>query len=1007
MRIKDLPSTPAVDQNQDYLVVDRGNPAKTYKIKAGDFSIAITAGDLATCTAQAVIATNAAVSASGSESNALAAAVNATAQAATATTKASQASTSQTAAAASATSASGSATAAATSAAQSATARDASIAAWAASMSPAETLPSISKSLHSGAIVKAIIYDTSKDSDGGAWRKRCTDKSWYNEALGFTGAWGGQAANVAAGWAACGSVVGGAYQNTTDGKFYTPLSVSTQTEIFRGNVREFPEQVAVVAESARVVIYDLTQVGCPMWMVFSYHATALNMLATWSSGAISSIAATGGKIAQGHSVYDLAVIDFIADSATRNSTVTSRYNGTISSRNSGLGISQISATALVNRAVNDVALTVLDTAPTDPATGLPVPTIAVATAGGVSVIKDDGTVVNSSQTNPRERIAFIGADLFSSSVNEGGTRYYRNVGSLAASFVGSFYNAASVPSIQSDATTRQIAAKGFGNTLGIQLLKENPATPTKGMVSYITNAYNTGWMPGDIRGAYLADTTAETITASGELVTNGTFTTDTTGWTAVNSGILSAAGALLTVTNDATGANAGLASQTITTVVGKTYMLTSDFTKGTAATGAIFVGTTQANNNLGQQNLTASGKFSIMFVATGTTTYVSALNNTLVANATSQFDNISVKLASPDLSVKNTGLVLNGSLTKTAVASGAGLVAYSGFSASNYLEQPYNANLDFGTGDFCVMGWVNVSSPATGQYLFSRGSGAAGLIAIYIAATWGVICHATGTTTDTAIACAAGLHHVSLVRASGVLAFWVDGVQVWSAANTQNVSNASAILTLGILYTHAVPFLGSMALWRISATAPGADQIAHIYRTELPLFQANAQCAIAGTSTAVTALGYSETTDTLHVGTSWGRSSFRDLLRVDSEATTVGAVTSLSGHLGAILTGGASSGRYYQPAMLLRDELRRRDEARKALGKLPVFFDYTATASQTAFVLPKGYTAKALYKNGTLMREATTGTFWSRSNDGFQETATLSAGASVSDWISIMATRNY
>ena len=44
--------------------------------------------------------------------------------------------------------------------------------------------------------------------------------------------------------------------------------------------------------------------------------------------------------------------------------------------------------------VNDVAMTVLPNAPIDDATGLPVPTIAVATDGGVSVIKDDGTVVD-------------------------------------------------------------------------------------------------------------------------------------------------------------------------------------------------------------------------------------------------------------------------------------------------------------------------------------------------------------------------------------------------------------------------------------------------------------------------------------------------------------------------------------------------------------------------------------------------------------------------------------
>lgn len=182
------------------------------------------------------------------------------------------------------------------------------------------------------------------------------------------------------------------------------------------------------------------------------------------------------------------------------------------------------------------------------------------------------------------------------------------------------------------------------------------------------------------------------------------------------------------------------------------------------------------------------------------------------------------------------------------------------------------------------------------------------------------------------------------------------------------------------------------------------SQLQHIYRTELPLFQPGAQCTIAGTSTAVTALAYDDVADTLHVGTSWGRSGFKDLLRVDSEATTTGAITSLAASGGAILTGG-TSGKYYQPALLLRDELRRKAEARQALGRVPVFFDFTATASQAAFVLPKGYTANALYKNGVLMREATVGVYWSRSTDGFRETATLSVGASVADWVSVMAVR--
>ena len=34
--------------------------------------------------------------------------------------------------------------------------------------------------------VDIFVYDTRKDSDGGAWRKRATTQSWYNEGASAT-----------------------------------------------------------------------------------------------------------------------------------------------------------------------------------------------------------------------------------------------------------------------------------------------------------------------------------------------------------------------------------------------------------------------------------------------------------------------------------------------------------------------------------------------------------------------------------------------------------------------------------------------------------------------------------------------------------------------------------------------------------------------------------------------------------------------------------------------------
>ena len=37
------------------------------------------------------------------------------------------------------------------------------------------------KARASDTAVDIFVYDTSKDSDGGAWRKKATKQSWYNE----------------------------------------------------------------------------------------------------------------------------------------------------------------------------------------------------------------------------------------------------------------------------------------------------------------------------------------------------------------------------------------------------------------------------------------------------------------------------------------------------------------------------------------------------------------------------------------------------------------------------------------------------------------------------------------------------------------------------------------------------------------------------------------------------------------------------------------------------------
>ena len=46
-----------------------------------------------------------------------------------------------------------------------------------------KTLDAINTVANANGVVDVFVYDTSKDSDGGQWRERCSHLSWYNEAL--------------------------------------------------------------------------------------------------------------------------------------------------------------------------------------------------------------------------------------------------------------------------------------------------------------------------------------------------------------------------------------------------------------------------------------------------------------------------------------------------------------------------------------------------------------------------------------------------------------------------------------------------------------------------------------------------------------------------------------------------------------------------------------------------------------------------------------------------------
>jgi len=445
--------------------------------------------------------------------------------------------------------------------------------------------------------------------------------------------------------------------------------------------------------------------------------------------------------------------------------------------------------------------------------------------------------------------------------------------------------------------------KNFGSTSGLTVLAEDQSTPANGMVAYVTSSYNSGYQNGDIKGAFLSDTDDTDLVAT-ELVTNGTFDTDLTGWTdnSFGAGTSTESGGELVLTTGPAGVtDRSEAYQGFATEIGKSYLASMSVTSTVSDNCVLQVGTAPSAGNLLQISGLGVGTAVGTFVATTTTSYFTAVGPQSAGAAT--IDNISVKLADADRSVNNNGLAINGTVTRSPVATGADLVAYSGFSSSNYLQQPYNSDLDFGTGDFCVMGWGRTNINGT---FLSRGDGVS-------AGSW-YWRHLSGSTSPLYIHDGSAFRvalnvalpqgdfvHFALLRRSGVIYLYGNGALMGSLSGTYpalSMSNATAKLRIGDQQHSSYSGAGEkQALLRISATAPTAEQIAKIYNDEKVLFQENAQATLYGSSDAVTALAHDDATNLLHVGTSAGRSVFQGLRRVENTTTAVGTAISASNSL--------------------------------------------------------------------------------------------------------------
>lgn len=359
-------------------------------------------------------------------------------------------------------------------------------------------------------IVASDFIDHAFDFDGGAWIRKCQGKSWYTEARTLGKQWGSYATATAA--TAAGAVVGDFYYNTTNTRYEELISGTTSSVTYRAGKAEMPMRVLATAEAARVILWDCDGTEPTMWMVFIAGASYyLGGIANVSCIALKEADICYGVSGAGNGV---SRINFLSERRYYYGTgvaTSGICNGLISLRNSAQQPVWGVLNLIVNAIVNSVAITILPDAPIDEY-GMPVATIAAGTAGGVSVIKQDGTVVNSSSTTAAYGISF---DELARVVWQYGFAYGRSPAPpLTASFSSSttldpvlqtsVYSTSNIPSpITLSTGTGKSARNAVASSQGLALYRVGNSS--NGLIAGITSTYNTGYMLGDIRRCFLSN----------------------------------------------------------------------------------------------------------------------------------------------------------------------------------------------------------------------------------------------------------------------------------------------------------------------------------------------------------------------------------------------------------------------------------------------------------------------------------------------------------------------
>ena len=404
-----------------------------------------------------------------------------------------------------------------------------------------------------------FVYDTRKDSDGGAWRKRTSNTSWYNEPPGE----------------------------------------------YRGQRKEFPSVAVIVGTTAEVTIYDGDDPNLPMWMVFKAAGAGMsNQAVLQYVGSPYRICALNGQLVMGQysggDNWGNPAVNFISEEIIRADPHPSEgglYAGGIAHRNQTTGtgfVSPGSGYVIINSQIRDIAMRVLPDALNDPQTGLPWATIAYGTAGGISIVtaneKDRPVydILTDSSTSTNNLSMFIditetgrlifeqdgsnGQAIFMTSIPTADRSTDHTSSNIADKYIIKPHRGAGGPGSQpyprwnepigtSQGIGYGCAMKGDAHALlsyggtsnggkvtifqpNYNLQGSGNDAKKYGRVAFITRDYNTGWMYGGIKACWCSEAVQQPlsthnyaldVTLSGtNRLTSHTYSNGATSWQMVD-----------------------------------------------------------------------------------------------------------------------------------------------------------------------------------------------------------------------------------------------------------------------------------------------------------------------------------------------------------------------------------------------------------------------------------------------------------------------------------------